>query len=143
MVWNILLLQTKNLLNTDHVSMVFWAGTPIFGCLKNLLFLKSLLIFNYTNVFILTQEKGSKRTKRNDPKWKAFVKIKKSVWSQDKQYMGLWERQVFDPSKGCLILPCSLVLKKLHNPDPCYLLITTFLALVTHFVVGNLCKNES
>ena len=34
---------------------------------------------------VSTQEKGYKRTKRNDLMWKAFVKTKESVWSQNKE----------------------------------------------------------
>ena len=40
----------------------------------------------------------------------------------------IWERQPLDPSIHyiiCVITPCSSVLNKLLNPDPCYFLITS------------------
>ena len=40
------------------------------------------------SVFVSIEEKGSKRKKRNDSQWKAFVRKKESIWSQKKNAVG-------------------------------------------------------
>ena len=39
-------------------------------------------------MFVATQEKGLKKTKRNNSKRNASVRTKKSVWSWKKEYVG-------------------------------------------------------
>ena len=47
-------------------------------------------------VFVSTQEKGSKRTKRNDSKRIAFVRTKESVRRRNKQCSKVWLNILID-----------------------------------------------
>ena len=102
----------------DNLVISFWLWSDYWTR-------KSLWLTGHVFLFFSTQEKGSKRTKRNHSKWNTFVRTNKSVWSQVKN---MWERQLLPDSSIhniiCGIPSCSLALNKLHNPEPCYFCIT-------------------
>ena len=90
-----------------------------------------MILFYFYNhqyiVLVSTQEKGSKRPKRNDWKWNALVRKKKSVPSIHNiicsSYMGCFATALSNKKAECnyfcVIPPCSSVLNKLLNPEPC------------------------